>query len=63
MKGLFEKAGFVVTKENRKTVDRVIHDIVDVEYKNCSATWRAVKERLEEDEEQFINTLKNALIH
>jgi len=63
LKGLFEKTGLVVTKENRKAIDRVIHDIVGVEYKNCSATWRAIKEQLAEDEEQFINTLRHALVH
>ena len=50
IKEVFEKAGVEVTKENRKEIDRVIHGIVGVEYKNCSDTWRAVKERLGEDE-------------
>jgi hypothetical protein len=63
LKDLFKTAGLVITKENRKAVDHVIHGIVGVEYKNCSATWRAVKERLAEDEKQFINTLKQALVH
>lgn len=61
MKDVFARAGVEVTKENRKEVDRVIHSIVGVEYKNCSATWRAVKERLSEDEGSFIEKLKNAI--
>jgi molecular chaperone GrpE (heat shock protein) len=36
---VFEKAGVTVTKENKKDVDIVIHSIVGVEYKNCSATY------------------------
>jgi hypothetical protein len=61
MKDVFNKTGVEVTKENRKEIDRVIHSIVGVEYKNCSATWRVVKERLSEDEGAFIEKLKNAI--
>jgi molecular chaperone GrpE (heat shock protein) len=55
---VFDKAGVTVTKENKQDVDRVIHSIVGVEYKNCSATWREVKKRIAEDEESFVNMLK-----
>lgn len=61
MKDIFNKAGVEVTKENRKDIDRKIHSIVGVEYKNCSATWREVKKRIAEDEEAFITMLKDAL--
>lgn len=61
MKDIFNKAGVEVTKENRKDIDRKIHSIVGVEYKNCSATWREVKKRIAEDEEAFITMLKEAL--
>ena len=47
----------MITKENRKDVDRVIHSIVGVEYKSCPDTWRAVKVKLAEDEEAFIQEL------
>ncbi|MGD2142769.1 MAG: hypothetical protein PVH79_04740 [Candidatus Bathyarchaeota archaeon] len=60
MKEVFEKAGVEVTKDNRKDIDRTIHAIVGVEYKNCSATWRAVKEHIKDDEEAFISMLRNA---
>ena len=50
-----------MTKENRKDFDRKIHSIVGVEYKNCSATWKEVKRRIAEDEEAFVNMLKEAL--
>ena len=56
MKDVFEKAGVVITKENRKEVDRVVHSIVGVEYKSCPDTWRAVKAMLA-DEEAFIQEL------
>lgn len=61
MKDIFAKAGVEVTKENRKDFDRKIHSIVGVEYKNCSATWKEVKRRIAEDEEAFVNMLKEAL--
>jgi len=61
MKEVFAKAGVEVTKENRKEIDRIIHSIVGVEYKNCSATWKMVKERLSEDEHAFVEKLKSAL--
>ena len=61
MNEIFEKAGVTVTKENKKDVDRAIHSIVGTSYKNCSATWKEVKKRIAEDEEEFVNTLKSKL--
>ncbi len=57
---VFEKAGIEVTSENRRDVDRLVHRIVGVEYKNCPATWREVKDRIAKDEEGFISKLKEA---
>jgi hypothetical protein len=61
LKPIFEKAEIIITRENKKDVDRVIHSIVGVEYKNCPATWKEVKKRMAEDEESFVNTLKSKL--
>jgi hypothetical protein len=58
---VFDKAGVTVTKENKKDIDRVIHSIVGVEYKNCSATWKEVKKRIAEDEKSFVNMLKRKM--
>ena len=52
------KAGVEVTSENKREIDRIIHNFVGVEYKNCSATWKEVKKRIAEDEEGFITLLK-----
>ena len=57
---VFQKAGIEVTKDNKREIDRVIHGIVGVEYKNCPAAWREVKKRLAEDEEAFIKESKKA---
>lgn len=57
---IFKKAGIEVTSENKRDIDRLVHRIVGVGYKNCPATWREVKSRIAEDEEGFISKLKEA---
>jgi hypothetical protein len=58
---VFKKAGITVTPENRREVDRAIHNLVGIKYKNCPAAWREVKRRLSEDEEGFTSGLRKAL--
>ncbi len=58
---IFKKAGIEATSENKREIDRVIHGIVGVEYKNCPAVWREVKKRIAEDEESFVSELKDAV--
>jgi len=55
---ILKKAGIQVTNENKKQIDKVIHSIVDVGYKNCPATWRELKKKIARDEEAFISKLK-----
>jgi len=57
---VFEKAGIKVTSENKREIDRLIHSIVGVNYKNCPAAWKEVKKRIAEDEEGFVSKLKEA---
>jgi hypothetical protein len=57
---IFEKAGIDVTPTNKQEIDRIIHDIVGVTYKNCPAAWRQVKSRVLEDEANFVLMLKDA---
>ena len=61
LKPIFEKAGITIKKENKQDIDRAIHSIVGVEYKNCPATWKEVKKRITEDEQNFVNAFKNKL--
>ena len=61
LKEFFAEAGITITKENKKDVDRVIHSIMGIEYKNCSATWKEVKERILDNKEGFISELKDKL--
>lgn len=59
LKPIFEKANIIITKENKQDVDKVIHSIVGIDYKNCSATWKEVKKLIIEDEAKFVKILKN----
>lgn len=64
MNDILEEAGVEITKENKKDVDRIIHDIVAVAYKDCSPTWKAVKTHVKSDEKarkEFIRKLKKEL--
>ena len=62
LKAIFERTGITITKQNRQDIDRAIHSIVGVEYKNCSVTWKEVKKRIVEDEENFVTMLKKELV-
>jgi len=57
---VFSKAGIQVTSENKREIDKIIHGIVGVDYKNCSAVWREVKKRIANDQEGFATQLKDA---
>jgi hypothetical protein len=58
---VFKNAGIRVTEENKREVDKVVHRIVGVEYKDCPAAWKEVKKRISEDEEAFVSQLKAEL--
>ena len=60
LREVFKKAGIEVTGENKREIDRIIHNIVGVDYKNCPAAWKEVKKRIAEDEADFVSKLKNA---
>jgi ribosomal protein L17 len=58
LQAVFEKAGIEVTKENKQELDRLVHKIVSVKYKDCPNTGREVKRRIAADEEGFVTELK-----
>ena len=58
LQNILKKAEIEVTKENKREIDKVIHTIVSVEYKDCPATWKEVKKRITENEEGFVLILK-----
>ena len=60
LQDIFGKADISVTTENKQELDRVIHSIVGVKYKDCQRTWSEVKKRIAQDEEAFILALREA---
>ena len=58
LRPILEKAGITITKENKQEIDIAIHNLVGIEYKNCPATWKEIKQRITEDEEKFVLNLK-----
>jgi hypothetical protein len=64
LKDILAEAGVEVTPGNRKEIDRAIHKIVGVEYKDCPVSWRALKQQMSGDEQKrrdFVKKLKNAI--
>ena len=64
MKDVLEEAGVEITKDNKREIDRIIHGLVDMAYKDCSSAWKNVKERIKADEAargQFIKNLKKEI--
>ena len=60
LKETFRKAGIEVTSENKKEIDKIIHNIVGASYKNCPAAWKEVKRMIVKDEDSFVEKLKQA---
>jgi len=65
MKDILEEAGIEVTTANKKQVDRVIHQAMGVEYKDCPSTWEALKRQVlgnEQKRRELINKLRNVAV-
>ncbi len=43
IKDIFEFAGIEITPTNKMEIDRAIHELVAVDYKQCSPAWKALK--------------------
>ena len=43
IKDILEEAKIVVTPENKKQIDKAIHKIIGTTYKDCSTTWKEIK--------------------
>jgi len=50
MKGIFSELGITVTADNKKGIDRLIHNTVGVPYKDCPAAWKKVKAMVRGDD-------------
>ncbi|MBN1189235.1 MAG: hypothetical protein JXA46_05725 [Dehalococcoidales bacterium] len=60
MNEIFAEAGIEITPANRKQIDQAIHRIVEVDYKDCPAAWKAVKQgtATPEQRQEFVRKLK-----
>jgi len=58
---VFEKADIKVNFQNKAEIDKIIRNLVGANSVNCSVTWRKVKNRVLEDEAEFVSILKKAL--
>lgn len=64
MKDVLDEAGIEVTAENKKEVDRALHRAAGVEYKDCSAAWKKIKEGVRSDEKArraFVRRVKKEI--
>ncbi len=64
IKDILTEAGINVTPHNKKQLDRAIHDIVEVPFKDCPTAWRKLKEQIIGDERRrkaLVGKLKYAV--
>ena len=64
LKNILNEAGIEVNADNRKQIDQAIHQIVEVSYKDCPATWKNLKHQILVDDEMrqaFVSQLQNAI--
>jgi len=64
LKDILNEAGIEVTPSNRKQIDRIMHNILGVTYKDCPATWKRLKQEIvgnEQKQQDFIKKLQNAV--
>jgi molecular chaperone GrpE (heat shock protein) len=63
LKDILAEAGIEVTPANRKQVDQAIHKVVGVEFKNCPAAGRAVKQVMADEQKRrdFVEKLRRAI--
>ena len=64
MKDILDEAGIEVTPGNKKDIDQAFHGIVGVSYKDCSSTWKRLKQELagnEQRQQELVQKLRDAL--
>ena len=65
MSEVFKELDIEPTKENKKEIDKAIHKIAEIEYKNCPDAWKKIKEIISGTDEfkkkKFISALKKEI--
>lgn len=65
LEDILDDESIEVTARNSEQIDRAIHNIVEVHYKDCPATWRKLKREILGDKDKrqdFVKKLKNAIL-
>jgi len=52
LKDILGQAGIEVTLGNKKDIDKAFHQMVGIDYKDCSSTWKQLKQELAGDEQK-----------
>ena len=58
IKGILDEAGIEITSANKKQVGQAIHKAVEVDYKDCPATWKKLKQEILNDESKRANIVR-----
>ena len=64
MRDIMSEVGIDITPDNKKEIDRILHGLAGVDYKNCSNAWRRIKEMIKgdpADRDVFVEKLKQAV--
>jgi tetrahydromethanopterin S-methyltransferase subunit H len=63
LKDVLAEAGIEVTPANKKDVDRALHEIVGVAYKDCPSAWKNLKRQManEADRAALAKKLRKAM--
>lgn len=59
IKDIFAEAGIEITKQNKKDVDRAVHKIAGVKYKDCPTAWKKLKHEFLGDERKRKQLIKH----
>ncbi len=62
--GILEEAGINVNPTNKKKIDQAIHQAVGVDYKDCPATWKRLKQEImtnKKNQQVFIKKIKDTI--
>ena len=64
IRDILDEAGVEVTPSNKREIDRTIHQLVQVKYKDCPRTWASLRRQIIGDEQKkqdLIRKLQDAL--
>jgi hypothetical protein len=64
LKDILNEAGIEVTPVNKRQIDKAIHDVMGVTYKDCVSTWMKLKQEIIGDEQkkrEFVGKLQKAI--